>query len=82
MKGHHLPPGLPKRNLWGKKAQILCKASHIAPDNMKRVIQPLALASGSYHSPRARTASLLTSLFLSSRGGASARSTLVRKGRI
>lgn len=66
MQGTHLP-GLPSRNLW---EQRWCHQPH-----PQHASTPAALAPHTHHSPRAATASFRTSLFLSSKGLASARIT-------
>lgn len=70
---HHLPPGLPKRNLRGTGVIYETQTQSVLSD---------ATQDDSYHSPRAWTASILTSLFLSSSGRAKARSTRARNGKI
>lgn len=65
-QGAHLP-GLPSRNLWGQRWCHQPRPQHTSA--------PAAPATHTHHSPRAATASFRTSLFLSSKGLASARIT-------
>lgn len=84
-KKNHLPPGLPIRNLSGKRERRSLSEVSFArlkdnppPTNLMRC--RIFFPPTTHHSALASTASLLTSLFLSSRGRASARSTRARNG--